>query len=124
MCTTNSSNDISDFRDKLGCVRMVAFGVLEFENGKMPPRTHEMQTLLKTVSEEFALLGWKFAVQARHRNSNDFILLGPVMSGNAFTTRERIAEGTLQEVCKAAIDYIEREAPCPDQTGVFWKEEL
>lgn len=125
MSSINSSSDTSegspqgDLRDKLGAVRMVAFGVLEFENGVINARTHEMQELLQTINKEFQQLNWKFAVQARRRQFNSFILLGPLYTGDAFSTREKIGEGTLQEVCKAAIAYIDREAPYPDDSNVF-----
>lgn len=109
-----------------GAIRMVAFGVLEFEEvptalfkedvlGSKGPhsvakkRNDEILTLLE---DEFKALGWALRRATsrrwdRRKEISEHILLGPLFTGGAFVTRPRIGSGTIRDCCLAAVKFLD-----------------
>ena len=102
-----------------GAVRMVAWGVLEY-NPLAPIAKNEAAGVFKSqlskareifylVKEEFELRDWLLTQRpygARYDPFyREFILLGRLNITPGLVTREMIGEGTLREVCLAAIAY-------------------
>lgn len=106
-----------------GAIRMVAFGVLEHkhpgtsalfsEEGEALEKAREVEQL---VINEIEARGWKLSVIA-FRQGREFILLGKLGGTVALPTRPKIGQGTLQEVCKAAVDWLDG-GPQPTPTPV------
>lgn len=97
-------------------IRMVAFGVLE---AKPAPHvlfeTHVADDeVLRAVRVEVEALGWFLALETRHRGQQ-FVLLGPLGGSPRFSTRPKIGHGTLQQVCEAAVRYLDY-GPSPEPT--------
>lgn len=110
-----------------GAIRMVAFGVIEFnlpDGGPQPEnlfsdleRAREVERL---VVGEFTALGWKIANSVcrwRGKNPTQFVLLGPLTKTAALTVRPKIGEGSLREVCLKAVTYLE--TGCTDTDRVY-----
>lgn len=94
-----------------GAIRMVAFGVLEH----VRPRGEEFRDLFgkhsfdheveALVCKDLHALGWKLAALANR--TGQFILLGRAGGSAALPVRPKIAQGTLQEVCIVAVDWLD-----------------
>lgn len=101
-----------------GAIRMVAFGVLEhklpsavalFEDDvEMTEKAREIEQL---VINEIKARGWHLSVIA-FKQGREFILLGKLGGTVALPVRPKIGQGTLQEVCKAAVRWLD-EGPQP-----------
>lgn len=100
---------------------MVAFGALEYD----PPiasaayyknlgddtylaRRAVADEVFTLVVAEFLGLGWLIATLHLPKS---FILLGPIVGNMGFKGRPKIAEGSLQDVCKAAVARIDGTCP-------------
>jgi hypothetical protein len=105
---------------------MVAFGVLEHEHVPLQTRgltddyverdnkTREIEEL---VVVEAISLGWKLAQKTLHYGSGlkgRYILLGPVTGSKALPGRVKIGEGTLKEVCIAAVRWMDEGDVLPE----------
>lgn len=97
-----------------GAVSMVAWGVLEYTPGPLWARYAPYNRvdigyeadiraleILGLVTREFTKRGWLL----RPKTSRKFMLLGARKVTPALTTRDIIGEGTLKEVCLAAIAH-------------------
>jgi hypothetical protein len=109
----------------MSAIRMVAFGVLEYAqpNNTLPFDKDYVEYLDKAdeierlVCAEIAVLGWKLAHKAIARPTRRaFVLLGPVTGSKALPGRVKIGEGTLQQVCMAAVNWLDSEAALPEPT--------
>lgn len=107
-----------------GAIRMVAFGVLEHKPANLSRGLFEQevkdveaaQEIEQLVIREVQARGWKLSVVA-FRNGREFILLGKLQGSVAMPTRPKIAQGSLQECCKAAVDWLDS-GPQPTPTPV------
>lgn len=101
-----------------GAIRMIAFGVLEYDIvqnrdhfndtiGQVIDRANAQREVLHLVCSEVNARGWKLSMIAG-RNGKQFILLGVKSGSAALPTRPKIAQGTLQEVCRVAVDWLDK----------------
>lgn len=93
-----------------GAVRMVAWGVMEYQSAPRTVLTSEQEEkdkeILWLVDDEFSDRGWMLRPWRNQFGvSMGFILLGALNTTPALNTREKIGEGTLKEVCLAAVAY-------------------
>lgn len=103
-----------------GAIRMVAFGVLVYvpvpEHFHGPLEDHnkivdEAREIEKLVADDCRVLGWKIATVGpsyAQRVRGQFILLGKMQGSTALPTRPKIGQGTMQEVCRAAVDWLDK----------------
>lgn len=97
-----------------GAIRMVAFGVLEHKppslsTGLFQEEVKDVeaaQEIEQLVTKEINARGWKLSVIA-FKQGREFILLGKLGGSIALPTRPKIGQGTLQEVCKAAVRWLD-----------------
>lgn len=93
---------------------MVAFGVLEHKPAMLSTGLFQQeanaimaaQEIEQLVMREVIARGWKLSLIA-FRNGREFILLGRQSGSAALPTRPKIGQGTLQEVCRAAVDWLD-----------------
>lgn len=105
-----------------GAIRMMAFGVFEAEEdaltslmsrasrwpgggGFQEPRSPKLEQE-QLVHNEFKALGWSLKID-RSRRGQEYILLGVFEQRGGFSTRTVIGRGTLQEICIAAVKYLD-----------------
>lgn len=114
-----------------GAIRMVAFGVLEHvppaisalfsDETEVKDKAREIEQL---VINEINARGWKLSAIA-FRQGREFILLGTLGGTPALPTRPKIGQGTLQEVCKAAVDWLDngpQPTPLPGRERVDYSK--
>lgn len=98
-----------------GAIRMVAFGVLEYEQPEYHPsmdfiiagrKSAQADEIEELVCKDVHALGWKLASVAY--KAGQFILLGRAGGSAALPTRPKIGQGTLQQVCRAAVDWLDK----------------
>lgn len=110
-----------------GAIRMVAWGVLEHEqpgitrlfDNDLDEKALEIEAL---VVAEINAKGWKLS--ALGYKIGQYILLGRVGGSVALPTRPKIAQGTLQEVCRVAVDWLDngpQPTPLPGWEGRYSK---
>lgn len=92
-----------------GAIRMVAFGVLEHKRSEPIHDLFGKQDFDPEVEllvcKDLHALGWKLAALANR--TGQFILLGRAGGSAALPVRPKIAQGTLQEVCTVAVDWLD-----------------
>lgn len=107
-----------------GAIRMLAFGVLEFVpvpgSFHGPIEAHnelvnKAQEIEQLVCQEVNARGWKLSTIAY--KTGIYILLGKLGGSVAMPVRPKIGQGTLQEVCRAAVDWIDN-GPQPSKPPV------
>jgi len=108
-----------------GAIRMLAYGVIEYTHimditttfgeahDEAVARSEEISALLM---QDIHALGWKLA-RVAHRGGHNFTLLGRMEGSAALPTRPKIAQGTMQEVCLRAVDWLDK-GPQPLPTPV------
>lgn len=99
-----------------GAIRMIAFGVIEYVHpmdvtitfgdnyDAMLSRYEEVNDLLM---KDIHALEWKLA-RVANRSGHHFILLGRMEGSAALPTRPKIGQGTMQQVCMAAVDWLDK----------------
>lgn len=101
---------------------MVAFGALEYDppgSAAAFPNIGDPEYIAKAdaaaevfelVMREFKELGWLLSSRLAARHESKFLLLGPTIgsSQGGFKGRQKIAEGTLQDVCRAAVEWMDK----------------
>lgn len=100
-------------------MRMVAWGVLEYKPvpevniifGAEGCHVEAAQEIEQLVIKEIDARGWKLSTIA-FKQGREFILLGKLGGSVAFPVRPKIGQGTLQDVCKAAVRWLD-EGPQP-----------
>jgi hypothetical protein len=92
-----------------GAIRMLAFGVLEYSHEPIPifdsERGDKNREIEALVVAEINARGWKLSSVTY--KAGQFVLLGSMGGSVALPTRPKIAQGTLQEVCRTAVDWLD-----------------
>jgi hypothetical protein len=93
-----------------GAIRMVAWGVLELDSDPLASlflseRTDKQLEIEQLVVNEINARGWKLSALAY--KTGQYLLLGRMGGSVAMPTRPKIGQGTLQEICRLAVDWLD-----------------